>query len=371
MWENILPLFRNIAIFPFLASFFVAVISVPAVIQIANYFHLIDDPDKRPHAAHTEKRILPRAGGIATYFGIVIAAAIFLPMAKGLVGILLGGGVLLVVGLIDDYKDVPPWIRLLVNFLAAGLAVAGGAGISFITNPLTGGVIHFDTVRWSFDFLGQHSILPIADLLAVLWIAWCMNMVGFSGGVDGQLPGFVTIAAFTIGLLSFSQINIENFTGWTGTTLAFITAGAYLGFLPWNFFPQKILPGYSAKSLAGYMLATLSILSAAKFGTLLLVLGIPAIDAIYVKLGQLMSGKSPTSTTRTFLHHRLLDFGWSKPKIALFYWGVSAILAMVALSVNAKQKFFAILLVAVSLGALILWLKLSSIFSKKSDQGNG
>lgn len=369
--DLLLALFKNIAILPFVTSFFLTVISIPAVIQIANYFGLMDDPNKRPHAAHTDARVLPRAAGLAIFCGILIATAIFVPFAKGIAGIMLGGALLVAVGLIDDYKDVHPYIRFGVNILAACLAVAGGAGISFITNPFTGGVIHFDAWRVSFEFLGPHSILPIADLIAVIWIAWCINMVGWSGGVDGQMPGFVVIAAFTIGLLSFTQINIENFPAWTGTTLAFITAGAYLGFLPWNSFPQKILPGYSAKALAGYLLATLAILSAAKLGTALLVLGIPAIDAIYVKVGQLMKGKNPTSTTRSFLHHRLLDAGWSKDRIALFYWVASAILAIVALSVDAKQKVFAILLVGIVVMALIIWLKLSSIFLRKSAPDNG
>lgn len=365
------PLFRNIAIIPLFVSALITFISVPAVIAIAKYFGLVDDPAKRPHPAHTETRIIPRAGGLALFFGILVAVGIFIPFAKGIVGIILGATLLVFVGLVDDKKDVHPYVRLGVNVLAACLAVAGGAGVAFITNPLSGAVLHFDIIRISFDFYGPHSILPIADLIAIIWLVWTMNMVGWSSGVDGQMPGFVVITAFVIGLLSFSQISIANFPAWTGTTLAFITAGAFLGFTPWNFFPQKILPGYSAKSLAGYLLGTLAILNSVKFGTALLVLSVPTIDAIYVIVSRILSRKNPTQPSRNHLHHRLLDAGWSKRKIALFYWSLSAILGVIALNVNSKQKFFTVLLVAVLVLAVIVWLKLSTIFLKKPGRVSG
>jgi len=365
------PLFKGIALFPFFTAAILVFISVPAVIQIAKYFRLVDDPAKRPHPAHTEKRIIPRAGGLAIFFGIVLAATIFIPFAKGLAGIILGGALLVAIGVIDDYRDVPPFIRFGVNILAACLAVAGGAGIGFITNPITGGVIHFDTVRWSFDFLGKHSILPIADLLAIIWLVWAMNIVGWSSGVDGQMPGFAAISAFAIGLLSFTQISLENFPAWTGTALAFITAGAYLGFAPWNFFPQKIMPGYGGKALAGFLLGTLAILNTAKLGTAILVLGIPLIDATFVFISRLLAKRNPMQGSRNHLHHRLLDAGWSKRQIALFYWLFSAILGVVALTVNARQKFFVVLLVGVTVGGLILWLKFFTTFLKKPATASG
>lgn len=366
-----MALLRYIGLLPFLAAGLLTFISMPAVMQIANYLGLVDDPAKRAHPAHTETRIIPRAGGLALFLGIAVAAAIFIPFAKGIVGIILGAGLLVFVGLIDDKRDVHPYIRLGVNVVAAILAVAGGAGIAAINNPFNGQIIHFDTIRWSFEFLGKHSILPVADLLAIIWLTWMMNIVGWSTGIDGQMPGFVAISALVVGLLSYSQISIENFPAWTGTALAFITAGAYAGFIPWNFYPQKIMPGYGGKAMAGFLLGTLAILTTAKLGTAILVLGVPIIDAVYVFTSRILSLRNPTKPTRTHLHHRLLDAGWSKRQIALFYWGVSAILGVVALTVNPKQKIFAVLAVALSVFGMILWLKLSSTIFARSDQDSG
>jgi UDP-GlcNAc:undecaprenyl-phosphate GlcNAc-1-phosphate transferase len=369
IWE--LGFIRNVVFLPFVFAAFCVAAAVPAVISLANYFRLVDDPAKRLHPAHTEERIIPRAGGLAIFLGLTAASFMFIPFSKGMMGIILGAGLLVVAGLVDDYKDIHPYVRLVINFASALLAVGGGAGISYITNPLTGGVVNFDTWRISFEFAGSHSFLPIADLIAVLWIVWTMNMVGWSGGVDGQMPGFVTISAVVIGILSLTQLSVENFPAWIGTTLAFTTAGAYFGFLLWNKYPQKIMPGYGGKSLAGYLLATLAILSTAKLGTAILVLGVPVVDALFVKTTQVLQGKNPTLGTRTFLHHRMLDAGWSKPKIALFYWGLSAILGIIALFLGTQQKFFAIIILAILILMIIIWLNFYTNWLKPQELDSG
>ena len=152
---------------------------------------------------------------------------------------------------------------------------------------------------------------------------------------------------------------------------AFIVAGAFAGFIPWNFYPQKIMPGYGGKTLAGFLLAILGILSYGKVGTALLVLGIPMVDAMYTLIRRIGTKRSPVWADRGHLHHRLLDLGWGKRKIALFYWGVSAILGAIALTVTSKQKLFTLLLVAVAVGGFTVWVAFFSQFSKPQDPDNG
>ena len=93
-------------ILPALISFAVTFAAIPFTIKIAKIFNLIDNPETRPHPAHTQKRIVPRAGGLAVFFGITIAAIIFTPFGTQAVGILIGLSILLIVGLLDDmYKN--------------------------------------------------------------------------------------------------------------------------------------------------------------------------------------------------------------------------------------------------------------------------
>jgi len=234
--------------------------------------------------------------------------------------------------------------------------VGAGIGIAFITNPF-GGLIHLDKPQIFIFFLGEtRKIWVLSSLFALVWISWCMNFIGWSGGVDGQLPGIVAIASLTIAFLSlrFSA----DITQWPVVILAAITAGAYLGFLPFNFYPQKIMPGYGGKSLAGYLLAVLSILSTTKVGTLMLVLGIPLIDALFIMSKRIAQEKSPVWGGKEHLHHRLLKLGWGKRRIAVFYWLVTALLGLLALNLSPLQKVHALLMLALIFAAFLLWLAL-------------
>lgn len=342
----------------------------PIVIRLAQYFGLVDDPKVRFHPAHTHKGVIPRAGGLALFIGIAVGVIVFLPLSKLVIGILVGSGLLTLIGLIDDKKDVNPYLRFLTNAIAAAIVVGLGAGIPYVTNPVTGGILHLDTWRISFDLFGRHSILVWADLLAFLWILWTMNIVGWSAGVDGQMPGFVAISALVLGLLSlrFSSVDPSQMGV---TILSSIVAGAFLGFLPWNFYPQKIMPGYGGKTLAGFLLALLGILSYGKLGTALLVLGVPMIDAGYTLIRRMSGKRSPVLADRGHLHHRLLDLGWGKRRVALFYWVVSAILGAIALSVRSQGKLFTLLLAGVGIGGFLLWVNYFSQLSKPQDPDSG
>lgn len=355
---------------PFILASLATFIITPLVIRLAKHFRLIDDPKIRFHPAHTHKKPVPRAGGLAIFLGIIICVLLFLPITKRILGLLISCALLVLIGLADDKKDVNPYIRLATNALSALIVVGVGIGIPFITNPFTGQILPLDTWRITFTFLGTHSVLVWSDIVAIIWILWTTNIVGWSAGVDGQMPGFVAISAFVLGLLSVRFTAIDPSQGIV-TTLAFIISGAFLGFLPWNYYPQKIMPGYSGKTLAGFLLGVLGILSYAKFGTALLVLGIPTIDALYTLARRIGSKKSPVVADRGHLHHRLLDLGWGKRRIALFYWVVSAILGTIALTVSSTQKIFTFLMVTVIIGGFLLWINYFTQLSKPQDPDNG
>lgn len=335
----------KIILLPAIVSFLIAFMLTPLVARLAKIWGLVTDPKKRKHPAHVHKGAIPRAGGLPVYLAIFIATFLFLSPTKKLVGVFLGASVAMFTGLLDDRYDLNPYLRLFSNFLVALLVVGFGVGIPYITNPF-GGVIHLDQPRIYFNFYGPHSIWVLSDIFALIFIVWTMNMINWSKGVPGQMPGIAAVAAITIGILSFrfaksdpAQIPVM--------ILSFITAASYLGFLPFNFDPQKIMPGYGGGSLAGFMLAVLSILSFSKVATGLLVLGVPTIDAVFTIFRRLASGHSPFWPDRGHLHHKLLDLGWTFKKIALFYWLVCAILGLIALNLDSKGKLFALTLVAI------------------------
>ncbi len=331
----------NLLFLPFILSAAISYLVTIIVIKYAKKLKIIDDPknNKHPKVIHTVPT--PRGGGIPIFLAIFTSSLFFIPIDRHIIAILAGAFVISVMGYLDDRYNLNPYLRLSLGFLGAFLPISTGIGITFLTNPL-GGIIDL-------------SNPIISDIFALIWIVFLMNKLNMGAkGVDGQLSGVAIISALTITALSFYYS--ADITQWSVILLTSITAGAYFGFLPWHKFPQKIMPGYGGSTLAGYMLAIASILSTTKVGTLIVVLGLPLIDTGYTVIRRLLSGKSPVWGDRGHLHHKLLDLGLSKKQVSEVYWSLTAILGILALSLNSTYKLYTIIGVSLFLGGLLLWL---------------
>lgn len=359
---------EQLFVWPFALGLLITILVTPLVIAIFRKLNLVVDPKKQAHPAHLHKIPIPKGGGIPIFLAVLIPALIFLKMDKHLAMILLGAFFCLVVGVIDDIRSIDPKIRLLANFLAALIVVSAGIGIAYVTNPL-GGVIDLSNPKIGFELFGSHhEIWVLADIFALMWIPFLMNAINFSSGLDGQVSGVVAIGALVIGALSLTFS--ADITQWPVAVLAFALAGGFAGFALFHFYPQKIMPGYSGTSLAGYMLAVLAILATAKVGTALVVLCLPTIDALYSILRRISTGKMPWWGDRGHLHHKLLDMGWGKRRVALFYWLITGTLGIVALKTTAEMKLFAIVSLSLLIAGFFLWIYYWP-WSKRSDRDSG
>lgn len=355
---------------PFLVGFLVTAISVIPTITFAKKYKLLNYPDNK-HPGNIQSRVIPRAGGLACFIGIFLSIIVFLQIEKHILGILIALTILLIVGLADDkYKNLSPYIRLLVQFVAALVVVGSGVGINFITHPF-GGIIRLDTIILPFDFFGVRHIFVVADLLALVWIVWVMNMINWSKGVDGQMPGIVAVAAIFLGILSVKLALLGDASQIDIAKLSFITAGTAIGLLIFNWHPAKILPGFSGSTILGFMIAVLAILSGAKLATAGLVLLVPATDFVYTFFRRIAQKKSPVWGDRGHLHHRLLDLGLTHQQISLFYIIGGVILGTIALSLDSRGKLFAAALIGISVLGGILWLNFFGGLSKPHDQDSG
>lgn len=317
---------------------------------------IVDDPKKHKHPKVVHERPVPRGGGLAIWAAVVGTMLIFVPIDQKIAGVLVGATILAGVGWVDDRWEerLSPYLRLGLNVLVAGIVIWAGVRIGFVTNPL-GGVINLPW--WA------------ADIFALVWLVSMQNIVGWSSGVDGQMPGFVIIAAVTIAVLGW-RFNADA-RQLPVIALAAITAGAYAGFLLWNWYPQKMMPGYGGKSLAGFLLGVLAIMSGAKVGALAMVLGIPFVDAVVVVVKRIREGRSPVWGGYEHLHHLLLDRGWGKRRIAIFYWAMSGILAVAALQLNSTAKWFTMAAITLAVGGGIWWLHYFSTFLKRPGPDSG
>ena len=352
---------------PLIVAGVVSYLASKLMVKWGDRLGIVDDPKKHKLPKVVHEYPVPRGGGIPIWAALLAGIVIFLPANGRVWGLAAAATILAITGFLDDkYEErISPFVRLGVNILAALVVIGVGIGIAYITNPW-GGVFRLDIPQWC---LGTHCIWILADIFALVWLVWMQNIVGWSTGVDGQMPGFVVIAAVTIAVMG--QRFSGDFSQWPVVTLAGITAGAYLGFLPWNFYPQKIMPGYGGKSMAGFLLGVLAIMSGAKVGAMALVLGVPFVDAFWVIIKRLREGRLPVWGGREHLHHYLLGLGWGKRRIALFYWAMSLVFALAALQLNSRSKYFTMATVVLVIGGTILWLQYWSTYSKQPDPDNG
>lgn len=344
--------------FSFLSSFLIASLITPLIIFLYKKNNWLDDPNLNQHAKKTHLQAVPRGGGLVIFLATFLSAAFILDFDKYLLAIFLGASILTIVGVIDDILDLSPYFRLLTGLLASLIVVGAGIGIAYVSNPFGSGVIHLSQPQLSISLFGeQRSVWLLSSFFAIFFILWNMNIINWAKGMDGQLPGFVAVSCLFIAILANrfadapTQFNVAN--------LALIVAGAFTGFLLWNFYPQKIMPGYGAGSLAGYFLSVLAILSGAKVATTLMVLAIPTADGLFTIVRRILAGKSPFWGDRGHLHHKLMDYyGWGKRRIAIFYILSSASLGILSLYLSTTGKILAILLTTFIVFAFLIYSKL-------------
>lgn len=114
------------------------------------------------------------------------------------------------------------------------------------------------------------------------------------------------------------------------------------------------MPGYGGGALAGFLLGILSILSFGKIGTAVLILSIPMIDAVYTIIRRFKQRKSIFRADWGHFHHRLLEIGWGKRRVAVFYWLISLILGVSSLFLKGIEKLIAFMTIALVLLIFII-----------------
>lgn len=342
------------SLFPFLVSLGAAILLTPLSIKILKKLKIVDDPKSHIHPGIIHTRPIPRGGGIPLFLSTFVSYLLFLPKNNITASLFFASFLSLAIGVIDDKLnsksgDVSPYIRFLINIITAIIIVGSGVSIHFITNPFGGGILHLDAMKVPIlNFL-------VSDTISVLWLIWVMNMINWSKGVDGQMPGIVAISAIVIGLLSLKLNTHSGTLDFLDVKLSFIIAGSAIGFLIFNFYPAKIFPGYGATSIY-LLLAAVSILSSAKLATAVLVMGVPTVDALFTIIRRLKNKKSPFHGDNKHLHHIFLKLGYSQRQIALFYWCISAILGVISLTLDSKSKVFALIMLTVITGGILLFL---------------
>jgi UDP-GlcNAc:undecaprenyl-phosphate GlcNAc-1-phosphate transferase len=307
-----------------------------------------------PRQRDVHVKPMPRMGGLAIYGGVLggMLLAHQLPVLRRAfdfsddpIAVMMAGGVIVLVGVIDDRFELDSLTKLAGQITAAGLLVLFGLQWMLFWVP------------WGDQGAGTGSVLSLDQnqgaLLTVLLAVTMVNAMNFVDGLDGLAAGIGLIAAaatcaFSIGLLDKNQGDVA---AYPPALLAATLAGACLGFLPHNFYPARIFMGDSGSMLIGLMLAASTTSASGKLNyagggardvlgllspllVVAAVLFVPMLDLLMAVVRRTRRGESPFSADKMHLHHRLLEIGHSQRRAALLIYLWAGVLAFGAVALT-------------------------------------
>ena len=331
---------------PYVVAFLVAWLGTDLIIpysaRLATYLGKWDMPNSRK--IHTKP--IPRMGGIAIFLGFILSLITLELLQNGFLtsvsnswmGIIIGSTLMFFVGIRDDLKPIKARTKLLWQILAALIAYSMGVRIDFISNLIMGGMI----------------MLPwwLSMMVTVFWLVGITNTINLIDGLDGLAAGVATIAGFTLFIIALQKGQIFS------ALLAITLAGGTLGFLRYNFNPAKIFMGDSGSLFLGFTLAALSVTGVLKVAATvalfipILILGVPILDTAMAILRRILRKRSIFQPDKSHLHHKLLKFGLSQRRAVIFIYGLSALLAGIALYIVGFSQAWSLLIVSI---LIILW----------------
>ena len=327
----------------------VSYLLTPLVRRLAFRWKAIDQPDARK----VHKQPMPRLGGIAVFAGFCAPWALFYLLnnrvsatfqnyEKLFLALMIGAGLMLLLGVVDDIKGLNAKQKFSFQIMTALAMYFGGYQITLLSNPFGNSI----ALGW--------LALPVS----ILWIVGVTNAINLLDGIDGLATGITVCIALSLAIINIINDNI------IVALLTLCLAGACLGFLPYNFSPAKIFLGDSGSLFIGLVLAGIGMLSLFKVTTAAIVIvpvvlfGIPLFDTTAVFFGRLMRGDPLFKADKTHLHHRLLRLSLDHRQASLLLYAVSAALGGVAVYVNVNHTPRMVVIVS----ALVMVLAICVLF---------
>lgn len=332
----------------FLGAITLSAILTPAVRRIALKTNIVDRPGSR------KKHLLttPLLGGLSIYlaFGIVLLVGmIILKEPSGNMTdlgwkplcllVIFGGGLMALVGLVDDILGLSPALKLVFHTVAALIV-----GFIFVTKGTSLNI-----------FLTGSNFAWLAAPLTVLWLVGITNSMNLLDHADGLAAGSSTVAAIFFMIINLLSGNYP---------VAFISAalaGASAGFLIFNYNPASIFMGDCGSNMLGFVLGIIAVLgvytpegSIREIAVLapLLVLSVPLVDTLFVLNYRRKIGKPLFGADRNHLAHRLMRLGLSHNQAVIVLIVITVLMGILALLIPTLKPYQAVLVLAHALGLI-------------------
>src|SRR2546430_8189409 len=213
----------------FVLALLLALYEVPVARRAALQFNVVDRPDGR---LKHQTAPVPYFGGLAVYLAFLISLALTIEFRQDVLGLVLGGTLMVMLGLIDDFGVLKPWPKLIGQLIAVFVLIRSGIRIEIAAFP---------------DWLDL--------LLTVVWMIGIINAVNIIDVMDGLAGGVSVIAC--LWLFVVALVNHDTMIAMMLAALA----GSLVGVLRDNFHPATLSPGDARSLFVGLMLGALAMVS--------------------------------------------------------------------------------------------------------------
>ena len=332
----------------FAIAFAATAIFVPPVRRFAIAHKIVDEPGPR----RVNRRPVPRLGGLAMFGGLLVAVIVeyigertgiwngplYMPGELNVrsLGVLVGLAFIVIVGVVDDVRNLSPGVKFLGQILAS--CIIAGTGTILHTFQIPGSSAVIDFGIWAYP-------------ITVIYLVCFINIINLIDGLDGLAAGITGMAAITLFIMFMTLQQTE------AALLAAITAAVAGAFLIYNFYPASIFMGDSGSMLLGLLLGSISLVGTTRLLSITLLIVpvivalIPIIDTAAAIVRRLRKHESIATPDAGHIHHRLLLRGYSQRKAVLLIYLWAAILCvgtllMWVLGGPAKLVIFVLLLIS-------------------------
>lgn len=310
--------------FSLLTAFGVTLFSIMLIKPLALRLKLVDVPGGRKHH-HGD---IPLVGGIAMFFGLMFALLTLPISLSDYRSFIAGYGLLVVVGVLDDFRELSPKARLFAQIIAALLMTCWGRVVLHNLGDLLGfGDILLN--NWAIPF----TVFAIVALI---------NAVNMTDGVDGLAGGLALVQmSFLAGLAYHVQATAL-------LNLSLLLISCLIGFLIFN---VRILGRAHAVVFMGdagsmplgfallwFLISLTQIPPVAAYPvTMLWIMAIPMLDMSSVMLRRILNSQSPFSPDRRHLHHLLLGLGLTPTQTTLILCTMAVILGAIGVLLDTLK----------------------------------
>jgi UDP-GlcNAc:undecaprenyl-phosphate GlcNAc-1-phosphate transferase len=324
------------------SAFVLGLILVPLAMAAAFRLGVLDRPVT---ALKKHKKPMPYLGGVAMFFAfaapVVAAKMIMHQDMHGVIGILLGAALMMLMGLVDDVKNLTPYAKLAMQAITAFIIIKTGIHIKFMAN---------DVVNYT---------------LTVIWVMGISNAMNLIDIMDGLAAGVAAVASLAFFIVAMLAGRVNDMIP------AVALFGAAAAFLIYNRPPAKIYMGDAGSLFLGFMMAVLALNESYSRTNVVavlspvLILGVPIFDVMLVAMIRMGKGILPIYGSDDHTAQRLVMLGLSKPMAVLFLVCVTAALSAAAvLSTFLSVSNAIILYLGASTAGMMFAMLLASVDMK-------